>query len=137
MKYPTLTKVLASEINLDQLDPFTRQYLVTALWSSTDNATPQGGAPLDENYSIEDIAPESIQQAIEDCKKFQADNATDLEGSDLETAGHDFWLTRNGHGSGYWDGDYPGEIGERLTEACKAYRELTPSIGDDGKIYFE
>jgi len=33
-------------------------------------------------------------------------------------AGHDFWLTRNGHGAGFWDGDWP-ETGDALTEASK------------------
>lgn len=34
-------------------------------------------------------------------------------------AGHDLWLTRSGHGCGYWDRGL-GELGDRLTEAAKA-----------------
>lgn len=30
-------------------------------------------------------------------------------------AGHDLWLTRNGHGAGFWDRDL-GELGDRLTK---------------------
>lgn len=26
--------------------------------------------------------------------------------SECERIGHDFWLTRNGHGAGFWDGDW-------------------------------
>ena len=33
--------------------------------------------------------------------------------------GHDLWLTRNGHGAGYWDRGL-GEIGTELTRAAKA-----------------
>lgn len=33
--------------------------------------------------------------------------------------GHDLWLTRNGHGAGYWDRGL-GEIGTELTKAAKA-----------------
>lgn len=35
-------------------------------------------------------------------------------------AGHDFWLTRVGHGAGFWDRGL-GDLGERLTDASKAY----------------
>lgn len=49
--------------------------------------------------------------------------------------GHDFWLTRAGHGAGFWDGDLPEELGERLTQASKAAGNREPYIGDDGLIY--
>ena len=39
-----------------------------------------------------------------------------------ELAGHDFALTRNGHGAGFWDSGL-GEIGYMLTDACKPYGE--------------
>ena len=50
-------------------------------------------------------------------------------------AGHDFWLTRNGHGAGFWDGDWPDRTGHRLSEAAKSYGEYHLYVGDDGKIY--
>ena len=37
-----------------------------------------------------------------------------------ELAGHDFALTRNGHGTGFWDSGL-GEMGDMLTEECKPY----------------
>ena len=36
-----------------------------------------------------------------------------------EQAGHDFWLTRNGHGAGFWDRGL-GALGETLTKWAKA-----------------
>ena len=53
------------------IDKFTRAYLVAALWSSTDNSTPEGGEPLDSNYNIDDIAPSAIDEAITDCADFR------------------------------------------------------------------
>jgi len=51
-------------------------------------------------------------------------------------AGHDLWLTRNGHGAGFWDRDL-GEAGDKLTELSKEMGELTLLQGDgDGKLYF-
>lgn len=115
------------------LDTFTKQYIETALWSSNDESTPDGGLPMDRKYGIKDLATETRLAMIEDCARFQAENAEDIA-SDLSQAGHDFWLTRNGHGAGFWDGDWP-EAGERLTKASKAYPEVTLYIGDDKKIY--
>ncbi len=56
-------------------------------------------------------------------------------GSDDEAAGHDFWLTRNGHGAGFWDGDWPEPAATRLTASSKKYGEFNLYLGDDGKIY--
>jgi hypothetical protein len=48
---------------------------------------------------------------------------------------HDFWLTRNGHGAGFWDGDYEEELGEKLTAICKKMGSIDLYVGDDNKIY--
>ena len=127
-----------------QLDDFTLAYIEAALWSSNDDSTPQGGEPLDANYGFDDIAPDTLEEMAADCKRFQEENAADIAaGPDApdysrhERAGHDFWLTRNGHGCGFWDGDWPEEIGERLTEASKKYGEYNLYVGDDGMIYNE
>lgn len=47
-----------------------------------------------------------------------------------ELAGHDFALTRNGHGTGFWDRGL-GEMGDMLTEACEPYGEHRVIIDDD------
>jgi hypothetical protein len=113
-----------------KLDLFTESYIETALWSSTDDSD----RPLDDNFDETDIAKETLDQMIEDCKDFQQANWSDISG-DLRRAGHDFWLTRNGHGAGFWDGDWPGEVGRRLTDNSKAYGSVTLYVGDDGKIH--
>ena len=114
----------------------TQHYLICALWSSTDNTTPQGGEPLDANYSLDDIAPESLEQAERDCLAF-LEAHEELIAGQYQRAGHDFWLTRNRHGAGFWDGDWEEATGDALTVASYTYRELTPIVGDDGLIYFE
>lgn len=50
-------------------------------------------------------------------------------------AGHDFWLTRNGHGAGFWDGDWSEPYGDILTRGAKCYGEFDTYLGDDGLIY--
>lgn len=99
-----------------EIEAFLNAYLECALWADA--------AELDtEDYTIEDFAPEALEAAHEDCTAFITENAEDLRGLDAEHAGHDFWLTRNGHGAGYWD--RPGRArGQRLTDSAQAYPEV-------------
>jgi hypothetical protein len=121
---------------MQKLDSFTVAFFTAALWSSTDNSRDDGGDPLDKNYDISDIDAHCMQQLAEQCERFQAENAGILADSELDDdqAGHDFWLTRNGHGCGFWDRGL-GPIGRKLTDACKLYKGVDLYVGDDGKIY--
>lgn len=113
-------------------------YLACALWSSHDNSREDGGDPLDKNYSETDIAPETLARAKADVDAFYSaheDALIDPESPSFAHAGHDLWLTRNGHGAGFWDGDWPDEIGKRLTDAADAMGEVDLYVGDDGKIH--
>jgi hypothetical protein len=121
---------------LDKLDTFTRAYIKCALWSSTDESRPDGGDPLDKNYGIEDIAHDTLCQMIDECAEFQENNGADLACKDAGNGGHDFWLTRNRHGCGFWETpDWPEDVGERLTAAAHVYGEVNLYIGDDCLIY--
>ena len=128
-----------------EMDDFTRGYIECAFWSSMDESTPEGGEPLDRNYGPADLAPEALAKMVADCQKFQADNQADLDTYPMsireisETqAGHDFWLTRNRHGAGFRDRDcLSTEVGARLTEASRRYRECNLVVGDSGLIYCE
>ena len=99
-----------------------------------DESDEQGGEPLDANYGLDDISPETLARIISDCEAFQEAHADDI-GSELERAGHDFWLTRNGHGAGFWDGDWEDDVGQRLTEASDVFGSVDLYVGDDGLIY--
>lgn len=61
---------------------------------------------------------------------------TDQDGDAWAYAAHDFILTRNHHGAGFWDGDWAEPWGERLTELAHSYGELHCVVGDDGWIYY-
>lgn len=112
---------------------FTQAYITCALWSSTDNADETGGEPLDANYSQYDIDAPTLKRMQEDCAMFQADNAELLSGLDSEQSGHDFWLTRNRHGAGFWDRGL-GEVGTKLTDAAHAWGSLDLYVTDEGEI---
>lgn len=119
-------------------DKFTQTYLGCALWSSNDGSDESGGQPLDLNYDFEDLAPITAARAWRQCRDFQW-AARDLIKGLEEQAGHDFWLTRNGHGAGFWDRPevYGKEAAECLTRMAEACGSLDAVIGDDHLIYFE
>lgn len=133
-------KILA--VDISSLDTFTQAYIESALWSSSDENDESGGEFLDENYGVDDIAPETLQEMANDCAKFQNETGGLWAKIDdfgqytvEERAAHDFWLTRNGHGAGFWDGDWPEDIEDALTDAAEKFGEYGLYIGDDGKIY--
>lgn len=122
-----------------ELDAFTTSYITAALWATNDEATEAGGEPLDRNYAPADIHPDTLIDIVNDCKAFQAENDADLTkaaANDFErsAAGHDYFLTRNGHGAGFWDRGL-GALGDRLTKAAKAQGEVTFYVGDDNRIH--
>lgn len=120
---------------MTELEKFINGYLTAALWSTTDESTPEGGEPLDKHYTTDDFSFTALEIARKDCKAFIEANATDLEGIDPEKAGHDFWLTRNRHGTGFWDRGYENARAHRLTEAAHVYGSLDLWVAEDGLIY--
>jgi len=110
---------------LRTLDQFTLAYLACALWSSCSyDQEGNNGTPIEQDYTETDITVRSLRSMMADCKVFQAHNADLLAqaGTD-EQNGHDFWLTRNCHGAGYWDRGYPKTVGQLLTAESHAYGE--------------
>lgn len=112
------------------LDPFTDAYLIAALWTSTDDDY----RPLNASYTVADLALETLQQALADCKAFQTEHY-ELIKADLRQAGHDFWLTRNQRDGGFWAGAWPEEDGKKLTEAADRYGTIDFYVGADGQIH--
>ncbi len=138
-------------MKFNELDSFTRAYINCALWSSTDD----DGDPLDAKFDISDVSDSALDSIAADCKAFQEAQATDLslayahdgyqdifarhrdecEGGKIDAlAGHDFWLTRNGHGAGFWDRGLD-DVGERLSEAARACGQEDIYVGDDGEVH--
>ena len=59
-----------------------------------------------------------------DCALFQKDNAALLcQAGDDSQNGHDFCLSRNGHGAGFFDRGY-GEIGDKLQDICRSWSDM-------------
>ena len=74
---------------------------------------------------LEDLTPAEFEGMRDDCADFFADNRDELRGfmpwaEFPGQAGHDFSLTRDGHGAGFWDRG-AGEVGDSLAHAARVY----------------
>lgn len=129
----------------EYVDAFTQAYAHAMLWANTTEEDADGnptgesvdpyawadsGDPL---WAVSAFTVQSRRQVNEDCTAFVRDQWGDLADLDPGQAGHDFALTRNGHGAGFWDRGL-GDRGDRLTQASKPYGESTAwySTEDDG-----
>lgn len=109
---------------------------VALLWSTTHGED----GNLDDNHGVEDLHPNTRAGLAAGCQDFMNANAEDLIeaqdtfGYSLEQAGHDFILSRNGHGAGFFDRGLE-ELGDRLQKAAESAGPAEAYLGDDGKIY--
>jgi hypothetical protein len=114
-------------------DTFTTHYITAMLWAETDN----GDTPLDENYDGNpgEFTDRCYQQILADCKAFQ-EQYGHLWTDDSQAA-HDFWLTRQRHGCGFWARpEIYGDNTDALTDAAHEFGEFELYITDDKKIDF-
>jgi hypothetical protein len=102
-------------MKMSRFNRFVQAYLEAADFADT---------PEDHTGEGLNFDAESIAMTEKDCKAF-LDSAWNLIGDKMEQAGHDFWLTRRGHGAGFWDRPeiYGKENARRLTEISKRFSE--------------
>lgn len=120
---------------MDQSTQFLRAYLEGLLFSETATET---GEPLHANFDLDDV-PESVwDSSRRDCEWFLErieDSGESITLYDTEQAGHDLALTRNGHGAGFWDGDWSEPFATIATDLARDLGEHHLDIGDDGELY--
>jgi hypothetical protein len=117
----------------DELSGIEDAYLEAAFWTEGDSLDGLGMKDLDDHSHL---------SATKDIMHFLAENEDvvkeALKHITPKQIGHDLWLTRNGHGTGYWDRRELKEAGvsDKLTEAAKNLKEKS-LISSDGSVYFE
>lgn len=143
----------ADKMQESDLGDFTKGYITAAFWTEEerlceeseglrnlpavafDTKTMESRFEGGNSHGFDDLAPETLSRMIVDCASFEMANKGLLAGcgSD-EQNGHDFWLTRNGHGAGFWDRGY-GPVGDLISKKARAFGECSLYVGDDGKVY--
>ena len=118
---------------------------MTLLWSEID----EDGEPLDSVDA--EVSDELVTRLTADWECFR-ENAErlgfdpeqhtacslhpDNEGDAWNAVAHDFILTRNGHGVGFWErGRWSEPWDKKLTDLSHTYGNINAYVGDDGLIY--
>ena len=111
-----------------EIDNIVQSYLQTALWAEGGD-----GSELDSK-SIDDIDQNSIQGSKQDVMNFlrQAESqaSDELSTYNAESLGHNLWLSRNGHGAGFFD-----DNNDKLQNIARNMKGADIYVGDDGKVY--
>lgn len=129
----------------DERREFVSSYVDTALemfthydadWSNNNGPATRAHLDASSLASLENQAGEFFDQHSDDLAAF-VPHVTSGRGryrwSDI--GGYLYWMNRNGEGVGFWDGDYPEDVGERLNVAAKKHPHVDLYVGDDGIIY--
>ena len=112
------------------LKKFVAAYIEAIYFTDTGE---EGQPPVDA-----ELSPEALKEINEVCVDFleSCEEVILQTENTYDRAAHDFWFTRNGHGCGFWDGDWPEPQANWLTDMAKAYGSVDVYEGDDGLIYF-
>ena len=122
--------------------PFVNSYLATAQWVTCDS-----------NEGRRGFTKQAIKIASNDCKTFidkvfaeftqdEAEAILNYQGSDVSVlAGHDFFLTRNRHGAGFFDKKSYNQLAidgcNRLTNLAIECGTVDVWISKNGFIQFD
>jgi len=116
--------------------------LACFLWAETDD----NGIPWEQSNAT--VSPELIERLETDWALFREQAEAlgfaaeehcarmlhpDCDGDAWNAAAHDFMLTRNGHGTGFWDnGRWQEPWGNQLAELAESFGEFYAYLSEDG-----
>ncbi len=134
-----------------------KAYFEAALWTVEEQLQEQDNEDFEDMYGssredsdISEFVPEidinifnihddSKMKAYDDVKKFLDNEEVKVaifdEEIDEEQLGHDIWLSRNGHGAGFFDHNYYPENEEVLMNMARSLGSSDVYIGGDKKIH--
>lgn len=104
----------------EQFKGFVNSYLQTAAWVTADSNECDQFTRQAKKYAAEDCQL-FIDKVNEVFETEQAERLLKTLGNDVTyLAAHDFFLTRNRHGAGFWEKEniYGEENAEKLTKIC-------------------
>ena len=134
---------LESPLSLSRdIDIIVASYIEAALWTEEDRLIETyGNAIMDitiHDFSVSEII--ELRELVIDFANHVFEmltHAQRIQYARLDPAqiGHDLWLTRNRHGSGFWDRGL-GDLGQVLTKCAHSYGEAYLEIDSNGRPYF-
>ena len=122
-------------------EKFLSAYLECMLWASTDLYVETDQSFDSSGYGPDDIEKNTLDSIRGECRDFLESFGHLIteenflgQGGPFEHAGHDFFLTRNRHGAGFWDGAWKTEVGKELTQASHPYGSTYFFVNEQNKI---
>lgn len=122
------------------ISDFIHGYKLALLWSS-------GDGEGNQSYEAFELSPEAVAECEKDCREFiavaaplllqYAEKIKSKDYSSWDMAGHDFWLTRAGHGVGYGDRGLD-DLGDQLSALCgygAQFGNKEAYLGADNLVY--
>jgi hypothetical protein len=107
-------------------DNFVDSYLATAEWVTVDGST--RGFTKKAKTIAKNECTKFVRLMFQTLTKDEANAILKYQGNDLGSlAGHDFFLTRNRHGAGFWDNAIYNEL---ANEGCNRLTELSHKLGE-------
>lgn len=119
-------------------------YISAALWTEEERLHDEKIMVIGKkipfaSFKYNDVDTDSVIDAYNDIKTFIKNAGDDavqeaIDENGLFRLGVDIWLTRNGHGSGFFDHNYENE--DILMNAAKKLNSKDIYLGDDGELHF-
>jgi hypothetical protein len=104
----------------EEIQEMADAYIEAALFTADEEIIPSKPGEFDPGPYLPRISKDMKKEAIAVCSAFYSANTADLANYPALSAGIDLWLTRNGHGCGFWEADHCAkEEGERLTASAR------------------
>lgn len=133
-----------NQLKLNEFTELCNAFAVCALWSEIDD----NGQPIEDSKGINDLSDCTVTKFAERCFELWVtapvmfDAHAFIREKGIDQLGHSFWLSSNGHGTGFFDfeREYPhlahweGTC-ERLQAYSSTLGQIDLCIGDDGKVY--
>lgn len=115
---------------------FSHAYATAVAWANVAHENDE----RDDSLAYDDLPVAILEILEEDAEAFLTPQVQRLiqgairrGGYSWSQAGHDFALTRNGHGAGFWDRGL-GLVGDALTSIAKPYGERNLYVSTDGEV---
>jgi hypothetical protein len=122
---PVTENLSSNRLNINDI---LSNYLEAAFWTEEEQN------PELQSKTINDVDQASLQKTKNDIMQFlrmalqQA--REELKTYDSKSVGHNLWLSRNGHGAGFFD-----DNNDKLQNIARNMKSSDLYVGDDGKVY--
>ncbi len=126
---------MSTASKIEQFNEFLKGY-IECIDFTEEETLRVGEEPIDV---VEALSHEALARIYSDCVDFFFNEYRRLQliisySYTYGHAGHDFWLTRNGHGAGFWDRGFK-EDGEELADHARIYCAVEVYCEYDGKVH--